>query len=215
MDFNAHQPDWFFAGKNRQVAEDNLRDYFNAYTGARFDLLADREHPDVITANDLVAVSTLDVDIPAAKALWILGEGAHAITELLAQIPEDQAIWDRDADLTPEGPAWKLWDLLKDPQNTWPAGRKGTGKTRLSKLLAAKRPNLVPIYDSQIAKALFGHRVEDDWGPWARFHRSAEGSSLRNTAMELAANAGVPSHVGPLRVIDIVIWRWAHDYFRV
>lgn len=56
---------WFLEGHNRRVAINSLQQYFAGFTGSRFDRLADHEHPNEITTNEIVAVSTLGVDIPA------------------------------------------------------------------------------------------------------------------------------------------------------
>jgi hypothetical protein len=216
-DFDAHHPLWFFESDRRAEAVEALRAYFDpvsGLTGAWFEQLADQDHPNNVTAKDLVAVTTLAVDIPARKSIWILGEGAGQVSELLAQIPAGQAIWDDNADLEPDGPAWTLWKLIESRESACPTGYGGMGVTKISKLLAAKRPNLVPIQDSHVDLALFSRPIDNYWEPWQRLYRSEKGTELRETAHSVREEAGVGELLGALRIIDIVIWTWAKKNLR-
>jgi hypothetical protein len=203
------KPIYFFEGNNRQEAVESLRDYFARFRGSWFERLVDRGEPYSITARDIVAVSTLSVDIPPGTAIWLLGEGKEQVTARLEKIPPERAIWGQDADLSKGGDAWELWDLVQ--QNAWPrdGGATGMGTTKTSKLLAAKRPNLVPIHDDHIRRGLFGGRGPlNYWEPWQELHQSAQGERLRNAAERVGAEAEVSDQVSVLRIIDIVIWRW-------
>lgn len=212
-DFDAHHPAWFFDGPRRAEAVQALKDYFDPVTGATgawFERLADREHPNEITAQDLVAVSSLAVEIPARKSIWILGLGAAEVTALLEKFqPRDIALWSDAADLSRESPAWELWKLIQEKANACPPGYSGMGVTKTSKLLAAKRPNLIPIQDSLVNSALFKRHIDNYWEPWQRLHQSNEGTQLRQAAESVRDEAGVGELLGPLRIIDIVIWSWA------
>ena len=205
----ARDPSWYFEDDRRSAAVDALRHYCKRYTGSWFDRLADYCSPNAITARDILAVSTLNVDVPAGSTIWLLEVGADQVTALLERIPPHQAIWDLDADLSDEGPAWELWDLLK--KNKWPNDGGGTkmGTTKISKLLAAKRPNLIPIEDRYIRKGLFGGvEPKDYWKPWRRLHTTIEGERLRSLADDVRNEAEIEPSLPILRVIDIVIWSW-------
>src|SRR6202043_119609 len=66
---------------------------------------------------------------------------------LLSEIPVDVDIVDVDPQmLGAESPAGQLWDVLR-------RSRDGLGPTTTSKLLAAKRPRLLPIWDSFVEQA--------------------------------------------------------------
>jgi hypothetical protein len=206
-------PAWFFTGDQRGQAVLALRAYSERYTGSWFDRLADSDHPDQITAQDIVAVSTLSVDIPPGTSIWLLSDGAAQVSALLRQIPPEQAIWDPDADMTKDGPAWQLWNLIR--QSRWPqsAGGNGMGTTKISKLMASKRPTLIPIHDSYIQDAVFGDRDPGNyWEPWTDLHRSADGTRLRQLADDVRKESGVGAHLSILRVIDIVVWHWAEQH---
>jgi hypothetical protein len=203
----ATDPAWFFQDERREQAVRSLRDYLARYEGSWFDRLADQDHPYSITARDLIAVSTLEVHIPAPIAIWLLGPGAAQVAALLEKIPPSWAIWQPDAELSKDSPAWQLWNAID--RNWWPADSTdpGMGPARISKLLAAKRPELIPIQDSLIRDALFGGKEPRNyWKPWQDLHQSAAGHALRQLAESIRAEAGVGAHLSVLRVIDIVIW---------
>lgn len=121
--------------------------YRDRYTGSLFERLADTTEPDYFTAKDIVAVSMLSVNVPADVAVWLLlDEGREETHDLLRQIPVDLDIWDAAQHIAPNSPLWRLWLLL--------SGQKGIGTTICSKLLAAKRPRLVPIQD-RVVNSLF------------------------------------------------------------
>ena len=209
----ARDPAWFLEDECRDQAVTALRDYFERFEGSWFDRLADHDHPYSITARDIVAVSTLEVSIPPQTAIWLLGEGTGLVTALLEMIPPSWTIWQPDADLTREGAAWQLWNVLDC--NWWPPGHSdpGMGTTRISKLMAAKRPNLVPIQDSYVCAGIFANKQPRNyWQPWQVLHRSVEGTTLRQHADSIREEAGVGKHLSVLRVIDIIIWMWVRQH---
>lgn len=214
MDFGfTTDPIWFFEGERRPEAVMALKQYFERFTGSWFERLTDSDHPFSITERDILAVSTLSVDIPPSTTIWLLNEGASQVTTLLSLIPPEQAIWDSEADLTRNGPAWQLWILLQ--KNKWPNDGLATqmGTTKISKLLAAKRPNLVPVEDRYIREALFGGTEPDNyWEPWTRLHRSDRGAALRSAAEQVRAESETSDTLPILRVIDIVIWQWWNSH---
>src|SRR5262245_42463693 len=114
-------PMQFVEGEEREVARQLLIDYFSSYTGSRFERYLDHEHPNEITAQDLVAVSMLSVEIPADAAIWMLEDGQREIGRLLGRIdPPDIAIWHERANLGPGSDAWQLWDYVRN--HRWPDG---------------------------------------------------------------------------------------------
>jgi len=174
----------------------------NTFTGSRFELLADLQHPNVITARDIVAVSSLSVEVPAPVSIWLLSdEGSVRTNHLLEQVPTDIDIWDPAAVelLVKGGPLWDLWDELSCA--SWPAATQSNhmGPTTISKLIAAKRPRLVPVWDSVITKVL---GTAD--GSWEAMRLALTDDALR--ARIESATQSAPSHVSLLRRIDAVIW---------
>lgn len=92
----------------------------------------------------------------------------------------------------------------------WDALRKhtGMGPTKTSKLMAAKRPHLIPIQDKQVRQAI-GVEGDGYWETWAR--TMSEPGAVEEVG-RLAVDAQVSGGVSLLRVLDIVIWTSAHGY---
>lgn len=199
---------------NRDRAINDLKSYFDAWTGSWFERLGDQDHQNQITEKDLLAVTMLGVTVPAGVAIWILDKGKSAISAELGAIEDPNlAIWHKDADLSPDGHAWRLWDLLRSGKWSTSKKRNGMGPTTTSKLMAVKRPHLIPIWDSVIGKELFGvDQIPNDyWNLWQDRLSGERGQNLRDAADDLKAAAGVGEHLSVLRTIDIVTWMPASE----
>ncbi|WP_159803056.1 DUF6308 family protein [Arthrobacter zhaoguopingii] len=178
----------------------------NPRTGTRFDDWADGgDHPHVadrITADDLVAVSFLSVDIKGRAAIGLLETYADEINKLLQQIPVDVDLWDADIEAlnSPDSPASQLWHVLRGGKY----GRWGIGPTRTSKIMARKRPRLIPIYDS-VVRPLMG--LDHSGGQWTTWHAALnDGTDLPARLEAIRRAAEVPANISALRVMDIVLW---------
>lgn len=172
------------------------------YTGGRFEGLAgggDRaDAADRIHADDLVAVEMLSVQVPGPVALALLeGSLGRDVAVQLVQIPTDVSIGDPAAVelLGDGGPADVAWTLLEQPRNM--------GWVTAGKLLARKRPRLVPVYDN-VVRCAFGRPAK----PWAWLHaRFVEDDGVLIDRLAVARGAaGVPPTVSPLRVLDVLVW---------
>jgi hypothetical protein len=172
------------------------------YTGGRFEALAgggDRPEAAVgIGADDLIAVEMLSVQVPGPVALALL-EGAlgREVATQLARIPLDVSIGFPDARelLAAGGPADIAWSLLEQPRDM--------GWVTAGKLLARKRPRLVPVYDN-VVRCAFGRPAK----PWAWLHArfADEGGVLAGRLVAAREAAGVEPSVSPLRVLDVLVW---------
>ena len=184
-------------------AMSSLKAYFfkHAYTGSSFETFCGKE-PNKFTAEDIVAVSMLSVNIPPSASRWILGDGRKRLTGLLLDIDQNISIEDPKADLTKGKAAWALWNEIHS--------RWGIGETMASKLLAAKRPLFFPIFDQHVAKALklSPHRY---WVPWQTFMRREDGKKAKQIAAKMATDLGRPD-LSTLRILDIVIWMQQHGH---
>ena len=190
-----------------ETAFDNLSAYFNetlprSYSGRRFEALAgggDRPTTrDMITADDLVAVRMLSVTVPAEASIGLLeGELGEQISGLLAQIPTDVELGtDRAMDLVADGQAAdRAWRLLDE--------QPGIDFVIAGKVIARKRPHLIPVYD-QVIRCLYGKPDK----VWLRLHRrlATDCGVLRDELALLRARTGFPPTVSLLRVLDIVLW---------
>ncbi|MFJ9590540.1 DUF6308 family protein [Streptomyces acidicola] len=198
-----------------QAGED-LRRYFGigqppdapSFTGARFEHLAgggDRPATaNVVTADDLIAVQTLSVTIPAEAALDLLeGRLGVQLSELLHEIPNlDMAEADA-ADLASGSPADAAWRLL--------TGQSGIGWVTAGKLLARKRPRLLPVYD-QVVRCVLGRPTSF----WLDLHAAlrADDHALHHELLALRCSATVPQTVSALRTCDVVLWMRHHAEHR-
>jgi hypothetical protein len=163
------------------------------FAGALFDgldsggLLANNPI-DCFTVDDIAAASLLDVRFGPTAVRELLT--SQEIQSALAAVPDQVSLWDAsEADL---GVASDLWSLVR--------GIDGVGRTRASKLLARKRPRLIPIVDSVIAGAL--HLGDETWRPLREGLRDPE---LRQ-AIDALRPLPVSQGIGTLRLLDVLTW---------
>lgn len=187
-----------------------------AYTGSYFNSWAgggdSGENRDSITADDLVAVSFLAVDTPGEAAVGILDTHRVQISGLLAKIPADRDLAEipsgEFADtFGPDSPATQLWHLLRGRDT----GRWGVGETKTSKIMARKRPRLVPIYDSVVGPlmSLIGNSI-GQWSTWHNAFIADPGLSPR--MREIRDKSEIEEPISDLRVMDIVLWMYGKQF---
>ncbi|WP_062381184.1 DUF6308 family protein [Demequina pelophila] len=181
-----------------------LKEKPEPYDGASFETLGgnwnDSAHANTITAGDLLALSALSVSVSGKSAIKIMSSDFLAEAEsLLAHVPADVSISDPSADalIQRNGYADQFWDLLQ----TVP----GFGPTRTSKLIARKRPLLLPVYDSVVRDVL---GLKGPRHHWTRMREimTADGNSVETRATEIRDEAGVDPIVTPLRIVDVILW---------
>ncbi|MFD8197460.1 DUF6308 family protein [Streptomyces wuyuanensis] len=189
---------------------DDLRHYFGAglppgaiaFTGSRFEHLAgggDRpEVADRVTAEDLVAVQTLSVTVPAPVALDLVeGRLGTQLSDLLQAIPRNIDLVDAETVVLDNGsPADHAWHLL--------CGQYKVNWVTAGKLLARKRPRLLPVYDKVVRCALGRPRPSF----WLALHAALRENdrALHRQLLELREAAGLPQTVSALRVCDVAVW---------
>nr|WP_128806417.1 DUF6308 family protein [Streptomyces sp. Termitarium-T10T-6] len=188
---------------------DDLRRYFaigrppgaGVFTGGRFEHLAgggDRQQvANRFTAEDLIAVQTLSVTVPAPVALDLLeGPLGAQLSHLLRNIPTGTDLADADASAVVDGsPAYRAWTLLENQHNV--------GWVIAGKLLARKRPRLLPVYDRVVRCAL--GRPLSFWTELRTALRENDGA-LHHRLLDLRQSAGLPQTVSALRVADVTVW---------
>lgn len=188
-----------------------IRSYWWKYTGAAFDSLghvdgADSD-PNSITATDIVAVSMLDVHVPGVAARTMLDPSyGHDLHRLLVDVPHPLALHDAEkADVTPGAPASQLWHKVLESGT-------GMGPTITSKLVARKRPQLLPVYDTRLGYRLGIERGTNDWLWWWQWwhddpSRVAATRELRSAAGAAHEGAGCLD-ASLLRILDVAVWRY-------
>lgn len=180
------------------------------YSGAHFERLGgggDTKHvADCFDSNDLVAVTMLSVSVEAHGAINLLTDPEGHWTRLLSLIPCDARLENSESDALIErgGPAWELWERLAIRAHV--GKPDGSGPVIAGKLLARKRPHLIPIYDIRI-KQLFG-RPKTDYSFWAALAAAlrADDGAFRDQLTRLRDKAGIGEDIGILRVFDVIAW---------
>jgi hypothetical protein len=194
------------AGEDINAAVRLVRSYFDLsslgryFSGALFERLdGGGDRPGVrnrITGADIIAVSMLSVGIPS-PGIATLHARAQEISALLAGIPWDLDLVDADsAVIGPDSDAWRLWELL--------VGVEGIKWVTASKLLARKRPRLLPVYDS-VVRAVLGHPKQFWFSLQATV--AANDRALYRRLLSIREAAGVGDDISSLRIFDVVCWR--------
>lgn len=181
------------------------------FTGRCFELLGGAgQVPMRLTAEDLLSVSFLSVDVPASAAWQLLTRLEATVSSLLLKIPAELTIENEDCDyeLTfgAQSALQQLWDVVR--HGTDYQGKKwGIGPTIASKILARKRPSLVPIQDEVVVRML-GISDKDYWRAWwEAMHLDFDGRRpVVDLANKIRSESGA-THLSLLRTLDIALWR--------
>lgn len=179
------------------------------FTGSYFESLGAQDGTDsFITGADLYALSTLDIEVPVRAGISILENESAVFNDLLKAIPSDRRTGSLSASefeqyLGLESEAMQLWDRLRrnGPDET----KWGIGHTTASKIMARKRPHLIPIEDSVVDRVI-KRGQGDSWRLWWEAF-NAEGEYLEERATNLRAEIGRPD-LSTLRVFDVMLWMW-------
>jgi Family of unknown function (DUF6308) len=179
-----------------------VRQYFDPaseFSGAAFNSFAGGGdaigHRNKITSDDLVAVTLLEVVVPGHAALEILDRRTAELSSLLTAIPFDVDLWDVDVtEIDRDSAAAQLWSAV--------ASLDKIGWVIAGKLLARKRPRLLPVYDSVVKEAL--QPYEDMF--WIPLREELQHQELRDRLAEVRSDAGLNDQVSLLRVLDVAVW---------
>ncbi|RZU62677.1 DUF6308 family protein [Zhihengliuella halotolerans] len=175
------------------------------YSGSHFETFGGggRSNPHEFTAADLLSTSLLSKPVTGQAAVGILGPMATELSRCLSELPFDAAFetltkYEFEALLgNPESPGQRVWDLLRQHDDKW-----DLGPVTASKLLARKRPHLIPIYDSFVEAEVGLGGSGQQWITWnAAFQRGDFVQALRRIR-----HASVAVHLSLLRTLDIVLW---------
>lgn len=164
-------------------------------------------HADNITADDLIAVSFLSVDIPGEAAIGLLDTHKDKISGLLKEIPADRHLADVPAGefestFGKDSAATELWHVLRGRDT----GRWGVGQTIASKIMARKRPHLIPIYDSVVAPLMGLKNADNQWKAW---HLTfIENPGLPQRLQLIRDRSGIEEPLADLRIMDIILWMY-------
>lgn len=163
------------------------------FAGELFNTIG-RNEPNSVEPDDLLAVGLLDEAFNAEAAYRILIEDRVPYVQSLRDIGPDVDIWESEANVDDGSPADQMWDRLE--------AINGVGPVRAGKLLARKRPRLIPIWDS-VLEGVFPSEGQEFWTYMQmcmredRFHEEVE-STLRPP--------GAWPKVSTIRLLDASLW---------
>jgi len=182
---------------NRPQVEKLVHRYFNPlrdepFAGNLFHSLGEN-HPFRFSRDDLLSLNLLDEPVTARQVELVTSGKFDRLLH-----PLDPAFDIRMLEGDSYSSAIALWDALDEvPQ---------FGPTRVSKLLARKRPNLLPIRDSVVNRVL-GIDGYSWWRPLAQVMNQGSTSDLLR-AMTPDSPHGRPTL---LRVLDVAIWMYGSN----
>jgi Family of unknown function (DUF6308) len=159
-----------------------------AFAGMTFSNLG-RNPRDEITADDLLAVSLLDITWRPEVVRILLGSQHRGLSAMLAALPDDLDLWDADDEVSRRIDV--LWDAL--------VAIDGIGTASATKLLARKRPRLCPISDSVVIKA-----IGVPQRTWDVLRCLLQDQAAR--AQVEALRPAVAADASLLRILDVILW---------
>ncbi|MEZ0358906.1 DUF6308 family protein [Mycobacterium sp. SA01] len=190
--------EWF--SDNADQVRSDLVGYFGGgkqpFTGRWFEEFSAISDADRFEPADLLAVKSLSVTVPTEAAASLLITESERFNSLLRDIPREQNLWEVSRFDVNAGSAA---DRLHAELRTLP----GIEWVVAGKLMAAKRPKLIPILDNEVRnylqppKNLF----------WVTMHDELSDSARRQAIAEACQAA--PPQVSLLRRIDVALWRAA------
>lgn len=184
--------------ENARPAGQRLTTYFSStsdggYTGRWFEHFSALSDPLRLDANDIAACSALSVPL-SGKVVNSLMDINDRFSELMSEAPpRTTSLTAVDAESISDDSALSAaYALLR--------GIDDVGYVTASKLLASKRPHLVPIRDTVVESVLdAGDRW---WAPWKEL--------VSDTTLVGLVDSVTPEHltgsVSLLRRLDVILW---------
>jgi hypothetical protein len=125
----------------------------------------------------------------------LLGSLGTELGALLEKIPFDVDLRSPAALelIEANSPANKAWQLLR--------AQDGMGRTKTSKLLAKKRPALLPVIDEVVACAL-----AEPTNFWLSLHAALSSDDVDEALASVRRSSDVPDTVTDLRIVDVAVW---------
>ena len=181
-----------YATNDRGKAD--IVEYLTTYRGRLFDKWA---RPDLnhFVFDDIVAVKALSVEVPAEATDLLLTDLNGRYSRLIERLREfsiecDMHQW--------EGPANELHDRLQQLD--------GVGGVIAGKLMHAKLPQLIPIWDINTAKGL-PYEVGGYWAGWHHDYTPEVVEAVEHHRRSVPAAHSLHD----LRILDIIVWKANKD----
>ncbi len=87
------------------------------------------------------------------------------------------------------------------------------GWVTAGKLLARKRPHLIPVYDN-VTRCVLDRPESRVWESFRTELRS-EGGAFVRSLRDLHERSEIPTAISALRVLDVLLWMDHHDHHRL
>lgn len=199
--------EWFI--ENKSSASENFQRYFKklagedakkVWHGQHFEWFANRVARDRFTEVDLAAIGALSVELKAQSARELIEDCDGSLRQLLMECEMWTATHGADISDPNMSSEWResgscfrrMWSELDK--------RIDLGTVKASKLMAAKYPGLIPIYDSQVSW-LLGLTQTDPW--WQRMQDLV--AEVKPELEQLTSNRD-DIHITTIRKLDVVLW---------
>lgn len=182
---------------NNDAAPDLVREFYrpeNSFAGESFELLGRGDDDDVhkfVTA-DFFAITLMGVSVPPDSLRRILGADSERLNGMLQRVGDDVDLW--DADDAKLGAAETLFHELVEQY-------AGIKEVVAGKLLARKRPKLIPIVDDVVVKAIAAPPKKY----WVSYRSALQDSSRRQRVRDLRPEDLNP-RIADLRILDTAVW---------
>jgi hypothetical protein len=169
------------------------------YAGATFLSLCPNE-PDRVTGSDLFAVTLLSVDIGARTTRRLLTD--EDLRAQLRAVPSDVRLEEASADVFDAAGTYyeTVKRLFVDP-----TAQRSRPWVAPAKLVARKRPHLLPVRDELVRQFL---GIDPKWGyrgAWEIYQQLMRDGEIRGLLDPLAVQDP------PLRVLDVALWTKARS----
>jgi hypothetical protein len=150
------------------------------------------ENPrDAFAPDDLLALTLLDLALSPRAVRALLGPFGAQIAPLLHAVPDTCPLWEAtDAELNAAAVVFQRLD-----------GLPGVGSVKAGKLLARKRPALIPVIDKHVIATLRAPK-----GEYWRTMRDALARDGLSDVVDEALRGDVPASVPTLRLLDVAMW---------
>lgn len=157
--------------------------------------------PNELTIEDLAAPALLSVPLDYKQMKALIGLNPELRT-LFARIKADRPLQSEDAvdmSVDPWAAADEAFWMLRSVD--------GVGRTKASKLLARKRPALLPVWDRKVSRRLGLRKKDNDW-PVVQHVIQVRRSALEAMRQEVAEalDASQLAHLPLTRALDVAIW---------
>lgn len=190
------------------------------YSGSLFDEFAPEQNPEgTFTEADFLSTGLLSVHVPgeAISKFFTDTELAKELEHHLRQLPANIDLGDLNKSAfdrllgSKDSPGFMLWDLIRGNRIHRKTGHDyvGMGATLTSKLLARKRPRLIPIWDSKVKEQLQLPHSGRHWeGMWHAL--TDDEGELTDRLTEIREKSDQPQ-ISLLRTFDVAVWHYAKD----